>query len=98
MAAKRSVYTALAQSVQPSPALDGGRVLWHHWQRPASSAVEGWLREFTADGRRVRICTTRTDKRERGHWHECRQIRVVAVLNAEDAPDETKPDNDAGND
>jgi hypothetical protein len=80
----RPVYAAHTQAVIPDRSLDGGRVLWHHWMRPASSAVEGWLREFTTDGRRVRICA-RQDKRERGHWHECKQIRVVAVLDADKA-------------
>jgi hypothetical protein len=46
------------------------------------------LREFSADGRRVRICATQKPK-ERGHWHECRQIRIDAVLDASSAPAES---------
>lgn len=80
-------------SLIPTPALDGARVLWRHWQRPQSSACEGWLREFSADGRRVRICATQK-KRERGHWHDCRQIRIEAQLNPETAPAEGKDGGD----
>jgi hypothetical protein len=77
-----------ALAIIPTPALEGDRVLWRHWQRPTSAAIEGWLREFSADGRRVRICATQKPK-ERGHWHECRQIRIDAVLDASSAPAES---------
>lgn len=76
-----------APAIIPDRGLDGARVLWRHWQRPASSAVEGWLREFSDDGKRVRICATQK-KTDRGHWHECRHIRIDAVLHAGSAPAE----------
>lgn len=84
-------HPANTPDVAPTPALDGARVVWRHWQSHPATACEGWLREFSPDGRRVRICATQ-NKRERGHWHECRQIRIVALLNADTAPDESKPD------
>jgi len=69
----------------PTPADDGARVLWRHWQTSTAPA-EGWLREFSTDGRRVRICTKPNDRREVGVWVACREIRIE-VLNPDTAPD-----------
>lgn len=73
----------------PTAALEGGRVLWRHWQHPKSAAQEGWLVEFSDDGRRVRIRKTR-DTCERGIWMNCREIRIDAELSEHKAPDERR--------
>lgn len=73
----------------PTPELEGARVLWRHWQttRPAQP---GWLVEFSTDGKNVRIRETQ-DATEKGVWHVCRDIRVIAELNEWSAPDEKRP-------
>jgi hypothetical protein len=75
----------------PSPALDGARVLWRHWATKLPAA-EGWLREFSSDGLRVRICLKQNDRREAGTWHLCRELRIEAVLNEASAPDPSPRD------
>lgn len=81
------------QLIVPTPALDGARVLWRRWDS-FEPAREGWLREFSANGRSVRICKTQSDKRERGEWYLCRQIRIEEVLDPASAPDESRPKRD----
>lgn len=56
--------------------LDGARVLWRHFLS-ARPPLEGWVREFSADARLVRISKT---KYEDGTWHRCYDLRVEAVL------------------
>ncbi len=74
----------------PTPADDGARVLWRHWQTK-QPAQEGWLREFSPDGHRVRICEKQNDRREPGVWMACADIRVE-LLNPDTAPDPSPRD------
>lgn len=87
------MHEASAKSpIIPTPAHDGARVLWRLWNSSMDSQ-EGWLREFSPDGRRVRICRKKS-KRDRGAWIDCKTIRIEAVLEESKAPDESKPTDD----
>jgi hypothetical protein len=66
-------------------------VLVRHWQT-TKPAEERWLKEFSADGLRVRLTKKADDKRERGTWYVCRELRIEAVLDAANAPDESPED------
>ena len=63
----------------------GARVLWVHWMS-VKPAQEGYVREFSADGRMVRISKTDRPK-DAGAWHEVRELRIVAVLDESKKPD-----------
>lgn len=85
-------------AVIPTRAMDGARVIWRHWQRGGETAQEGFIREFSADERMVRI--SKTDKpSDAGEWHQARDLRVVAQLDAAKAPKSPKrPSRGTGDD
>lgn len=72
----------------PDPSMEGARVCWRHWQT-TTPAKEGWLVEFSEDGRSVRIRETQ-DTCERGVWMRCKDVRITAQLNEHRAPDERR--------
>lgn len=65
--------------------LDGARILWRHWYGDPLAPNEGHVREFSADGRHVRL--SKTDSTiDRGHWLQVDELRLVAVLDPARAP------------
>lgn len=69
-------------------ALDGARILHRHClsNKPP---LEGWVREFSRDGRYVRISKTNRLS-DAGIWHDCYTLKVEAVLEAGRAPKVTE--------
>lgn len=64
--------------------LDGERILWRHFLC-TTGPREGWVREFTADGARVRI--SRTDRAgDAGLWHRAYDLVCEGVLDPAKAP------------
>jgi hypothetical protein len=64
--------------------LDGARILWRHFLS-TTPAKEGWVKEFTRDGSRVRIA--KTDKpADAGLWHRAYDLVCEGVLDAAKAP------------
>lgn len=75
----------VASPERPGPRHSGARVLYRHWQRPRSTAIEGFVREFSEDKRHVRI--SKTDMvSDAGCWYPAAWLRIEAVLAAEKQP------------
>lgn len=77
-----------------TPALDGARIVWRHWR--SDEKQEGFVREFTADGRCVRISTTNR-KSDAGKWYMARELRCEGVLDPRKAPKDPKKDETPSN-
>jgi hypothetical protein len=80
----RAVASRVSAPVALDKALEGGRVLFRHFLSQRAP-VEGWVREFSADGRLVRISKTPKAK-DAGQWHRVYDLRVEAVLSETAGP------------
>jgi hypothetical protein len=71
-------------TIEFGPALDGARILFRNFLS-RHAPVEGWVREFSADGKLVRISRTRKAK-DAGQWFRTFELRCEAVLDEARAP------------
>lgn len=62
---------------------DGARILYRHFM--SAQPVEGWVREFSADGNMVRISKTEKPS-DAGLWRRIEDYRLISVLEAAKAP------------
>ena len=87
IADRRSVIGGKASArplVGVERAMEGARILWRYFLS-TQPAREGGVREFSADGARVRISKT-DGARDAGRWHRCYELVVEAVLDPARAP------------
>lgn len=72
--------SAVATTVRLDGALDGARILWR-WFLTSDDRKpnEGYVREFSPTGQRVRISRT-VEELDYGDWMEVAPLRVVEVL------------------
>lgn len=70
--------TGLVKEIPWSRSLDGARILYRHMGSIAAPS-EGWVKEFSPDGRHVRVSKTEA-KTDAGTWHTTFHLKIGAIL------------------
>lgn len=68
----------LAKTIALDKRLEGGRILVRHFLS-TSAPLEKYVREFTADGKLVRLSRS-NDAKDPGLWSRVAELRVEALL------------------
>lgn len=75
----------------PNPSMDLARVLVRQYL--SRKATEGWIREFSQDGKQCRISRTSSPS-DAGEWFRAADLRIESILEPGKAPKRRKQGDD----